>query len=99
MVTKDEVLKALSNVIDFELGLDVVSLGLVYDIDVDQHDNVTVTMTMTTPACPLAGMILQDAEDKIREIQGVKDVKINLTFDPPWTPDRMNEELRKRFGI
>ncbi|MFN4190785.1 MAG: metal-sulfur cluster assembly factor [Pseudothermotoga sp.] len=99
MVTKDEVLKALSNVIDFELGLDVVSLGLVYDIDVDQQDNVTVTMTMTTPACPLAGMILQDAEDKIREIKGVKDVKINLTFDPPWTPDRMNEELRKRFGI
>ena len=98
MITKDDVLKALGNVIDFELGLDVVSSGLVYDIDIDQ-DNVTVTMTMTTPACPLAGMILQDAEDKIREIEGVKDVKINLTFDPPWTPDRMNEELRKRFGI
>jgi len=99
MITKDQVLEALKNVIDFELGLDVVSLGLVYDVDIDQQDNVKITMTMTTPACPLAGMILQDAEDKVREIQGVKDVKIDLTFDPPWTPDRMNEELRKRFGI
>ncbi len=99
MITKEQVLKALENVIDFELGLDVVSLGLVYGVDIDQQNNVTVTMTMTTPACPLAGMILQDAEDKIREIEGVGDVKINLTFDPPWTPDRMNEELRKRFGI
>ncbi|HOJ88993.1 MAG TPA: metal-sulfur cluster assembly factor [Pseudothermotoga sp.] len=99
MITKDQVLEALKNVIDFELGLDVVSLGLIYDVDIDQQDNVKITMTMTTPACPLAGMILQDAEDKVREIQGVKDVKIDLTFDPPWTPDRMNEELRKRFGI
>lgn len=99
MVTREQIMEALSNVIDFELGLDVVSLGLVYGVDVDQEGNVTVTMTMTTPACPLAGMILQDAEDKIRQLEGVKDVKVNLTFDPPWSPDMMNEELRKRFGL
>jgi len=99
MVTKEQVVEALSNVIDFELGLDVVSLGLVYGVDVDQEGNVTVTMTMTTPACPLAGMILQDAEDKVRQLEGVKDVKVNLTFDPPWSPEMMNEELRKRFGL
>ncbi|MGJ8453922.1 metal-sulfur cluster assembly factor [Pseudothermotoga sp. U03pept] len=99
MVTKEQVMEALSNVIDFELGLDVVSLGLVYGVDVDQEGNVTVTMTMTTPACPLAGMILQDAEDKVRQLEGVKDVKVNLTFDPPWSPEMMNEELRKRFGL
>lgn len=99
MVTKEKVLEALKEVIDFEIGLDVVSLGLVYDVVVDEENNVTITMTMTTPACPLAGLILQDAEDKVRQIEGVKDVKINLTFDPPWTPDRMSEEVRKKFGI
>lgn len=99
MVTKEQVFEALKNVIDFEIGLDVVSLGLVYDVNIDDESNVTITMTMTTPACPLAGLILQDAEDKVRQIEGVKDVKINLTFDPPWTPDRMSEEVKKRFGI
>ncbi|KAF2958379.1 aromatic ring hydroxylase [Thermotoga sp. Ku-13t] len=99
VVTKEKVLEALKEVIDFEIGLDVVSLGLVYDVVVDEENNVTITMTMTTPACPLAGLILQDAEDKVRQIEGVKDVKINLTFDPPWTPDRMSEEVRKKFGI
>jgi len=99
VITKEKVLEALKEVIDFEIGLDVVSLGLVYDVVVDEENNVTITMTMTTPACPLAGLILQDAEDKVRQIEGVKDVKINLTFDPPWTPDRMSEEVRKKFGI
>lgn len=99
MVTKEQVFEALKNVIDFEIGLDVVSLGLVYDVNIDDENNVTITMTMTTPACPLAGLILQDAEDRVRQIEGVKDVKINLTFDPPWTPDRMSEEVKKRFGI
>lgn len=99
MVAKEQVFEALKNVIDFEIGLDVVSLGLVYDVNIDDESNVTITMTMTTPACPLAGLILQDAEDKVRQIEGVKDVKINLTFDPPWTPDRMSEEVKKRFGI
>jgi len=99
LVTKEKVLEALKQVIDFEIGLDVVSLGLVYDVAIDNENNVTITMTMTTPACPLAGLILQDAEDKVRQIEGVKDVKINLTFDPPWTPDRMSEEIRKKFGV
>jgi metal-sulfur cluster biosynthetic enzyme len=99
LVTKEKVFEALKQVIDFEIGLDIVSLGLVYDVAVDEESNVTITMTMTTPACPLAGLILQDAEDKVRQIEGVKEVKINLTFDPPWTPDRMSEEIKKKFGI
>jgi metal-sulfur cluster biosynthetic enzyme len=99
LVTKEKVFEALKQVIDFEIGFDIVSLGLVYDVAVDEESNVTITMTMTTPACPLAGLILQDAEDKVRQIEGVKDVKINLTFDPPWTPDRMSEEIKKKFGI
>ncbi len=99
MITKEQVYEALKEVIDFELGLDIVSLGLVYGVEVDEEGNVSVTMTMTTPACPLAGMILEQAEDRVRQIEGVKDVKVNLTFDPPWSPERMSEELRKRFGV
>ncbi|HBF11177.1 MAG TPA: aromatic ring hydroxylase [Thermotoga naphthophila] len=98
-VTKEDVLNALKNVIDFELGLDVVSLGLVYDIQIDDQNNVKVLMTMTTPMCPLAGMILSDAEEAIKKIEGVGNVEVELTFDPPWTPERMSPELREKFGI
>ncbi|MCD6103866.1 MAG: aromatic ring hydroxylase [Thermotogae bacterium] len=99
MVTKEKVLKALSEVIDMELGLDIVSLGFIYGVDVDSENNVKVTMTMTTPSCPLAGLIVQDAEDKVSQIEGVKSVKIDLTFDPPWNPGMMSEEVRNKLGI
>jgi metal-sulfur cluster biosynthetic enzyme len=56
-------------------------------------------MTMTTPMCPLAGMILSDAEEAIKRIEGVNNVEVELTFDPPWTPERMSPELREKFGV
>jgi len=93
------VLNKLKEVIDWEIGLDVVTLGLVYDIQVDEQNNVKVLMTMTTPMCPLAGGIMGDAEMKIRSIEGVGNVEIELTFDPPWTPDRIDPVVRKQLGI
>lgn len=98
-VTKEIVWNKLKEVIDFEIGLDVVTLGLVYDVQVDEKGNVYVLMTMTTPMCPLAGMILQDAETKIKELEEVNDVKVELTFDPPWTPDRIDPDVRAQLGI
>ena len=98
-VTEEQVMDALRKVVDFEIGFDVVSLGLVYDVQIDDENNVKVLMTLTTPACPLAGMILSDAEQAIRGIEGVKNVEVELTFDPPWTPERMDPKLRERFGI
>lgn len=89
----------LKEVIDWEIGLDVVTLGLVYDIKVDDENNVKVTMTMTTPMCPLAGGILSDAEMKVRSVEGVNNVEVELTFDPPWTPDRIDPAIRKQLGI
>ncbi len=89
----------LKEVIDWEIGLDVVTLGLVYDIKVDDANNVKVTMTMTTPMCPLAGGILSDAEMKVRSVEGVNNVEVELTFDPPWTPDRVDPAIRKQLGI
>lgn len=98
-ITEEMVWNKLKEVIDFEIGLDVVSLGLVYEVKVDENDNVYVLMTMTTPMCPLAGMILQEAESKIKEIEGVNDVKVELTFDPPWTPDKVDPKVRAQLGI
>ncbi len=102
-MTKDELRTAVWNklkeVIDWEIGLDVVTLGLVYGIDVDDNNNVKVLMTMTTPMCPLAGGIMGDAEMKIRSIEGIGNVEVELTFDPPWTPDRIDPVVRKQLGI
>ncbi|WP_448377338.1 metal-sulfur cluster assembly factor [Fervidobacterium sp.] len=102
-MTKDELRTAIWNkmkeVMDWEIGLDVVTLGLVYDIKVDDENNVKVTMTMTTPMCPLAGGILSDAEMKVRSVEGVNNVEVELTFDPPWTPDRIDPAVRKQLGI
>lgn len=102
-MTKDELRTAVWNklkeVIDWEIGLDVVTLGLVYGIEVDDNNNVKVLMTMTTPMCPLAGGIMGDAEMKVRSIEGIGNVEVELTFDPPWTPDRIDPVVRKQLGI
>jgi len=98
-LTKETVLEKLKEVIDPEIGGDVVNLGLIYELKVRPDNTVYVKMTMTTPGCPLTMWILRAVEDKILEIPGVKDAEIELTFDPPWTPDRISEEYRKRLGI
>ena len=92
-------MEALKQVYDLEVGFDVVSLGLVYGVEVDNENNVKVTMTMTTPMCPLAGFILEDARSKVQEVEGVNNVDMELTFDPPWTPDMASDEVRKVLGL
>ncbi len=98
MVNKEDVLNALKNVIDPEIGLDVVNLGLIYDLIVE-NDNVFVKMTMTVVGCPLTASILTDTENKIRELPDVKDVKVELVWDPPWSVDRISDEARKMLGL
>jgi len=102
-MTKEELRNAVWNklkeVIDWEIGLDVVTLGLVYNIEIENENDVRVTMTMTTPMCPLAGGIMSDAEMKLRSIDGVGNVEVELTFDPPWTTDRIDPSIRKQLGI
>jgi len=97
MVTKDQVMEALKKVYDPELGVSVVDLGLIYDVKVE-NEKVYVKMTLTTVGCPLALVIPRQVENAVREL-GVKNVEVELTFDPPWNPSMMSEELRKRFGI
>jgi metal-sulfur cluster biosynthetic enzyme len=98
MINREDVLNALKNVIDPEIGLDIVNLGLIYDLHLEK-DVVYVKMTMTVVGCPLASWILADTENKIREIPNVKDVKIELVWDPPWSVDRISDEARKLLGL
>lgn len=88
---------ALREVIDPELGLDVVSLGLVYGAEVE-GPAVRVRLTMTTPACPLGEQIVADAEARLGEVPGISDVQVSLVWEPPWSPDRMSAEAKEALG-
>ena len=97
-VTEKDVRKALRTVKDPELGLDLVVLGLVYDIEIDDAD-VKATISLTSPMCPVAGQILDDARGAIAAIEGVGKAEVELTFDPPWTPDRIAPLIRSSLGL
>lgn len=96
---KELILERLKEVIDPEIGIDVVNLGLIYELEIRPDNTVYVKMTMTTPGCPMTMWILRAVEDKILEIPGVKDAEIELTFDPPWSPDMISPEYKKRLGL
>ena len=94
---KKKAINALKTVIDPEIGASVLDLGLIYDLKVEK-DSVKVLMTLTSIGCPLRNFIIAGIENKLKEV-GFKNVAIELTFDPPWTPERMSKELRKKLGI
>ena len=93
MVGEDEVRDALTNVIDPELGLDFVELGLVYEIEVD-GPRVGITFTLTTPACPIGPMVTEQMKEFVGELEGVEEVVPSMVFSPPWTPDMMSEDAK-----
>ncbi|NLI98138.1 metal-sulfur cluster assembly factor [bacterium] len=97
MVTKLQVREALKKVIDPEIGLNIVDLGLIYDVQIE-NDVARVRMTLTVPGCPLSGMLTNQAEKVVRELDGIKDVKIELTWDPPWNPRMMSDEAKRKLG-
>jgi metal-sulfur cluster biosynthetic enzyme len=97
-VTEKDVRSALRGVKDPELGLDLVVLGLVYDIDVSDSD-VRATISLTSPMCPVAGQIVDDARRAIEAVEGVESAHVELTFDPPWTPERISPLVRASLGL
>src|SRR5215208_3457495 len=97
MPTKDEVTEALTNVIDPELGLDFVELGLVYDVEVE-GDDVQVTFTLTSPGCPIGPQVSEQMKEYVGELDGVSSVHPKMTFAPPWTPDLMSEDAKFALG-
>ena len=98
-MVQDKVRDALRTVIDPEMGIDVVELGLVYAIDVAADNAVAVRMTMTTPACPLGEFLRESAECAIRDsVPEAPAVDVALVFEPPWTPDRISSAARRQLG-
>jgi metal-sulfur cluster biosynthetic enzyme len=97
MPTEDDVMDALSNVIDPELGLDFVELGLIYGVEID-GGNVHVTFTLTTPACPIGPHVSEQIEEFVGEVEGVSSVEPEMVFTPPWSPERMSEDAKFALG-
>ena len=98
MVNKEQVYEVLQNCYDPEIPVNIVDLGLVYDVDVNDN-KVAVKMTLTAPGCGMGTMIAQDAREKILSLDGVDDATVDLVWEPPWDPSRISEEARQKLGI
>ena len=97
-VTEKDVRTALKGVKDPELGLDLVVLGLIYEIKVE-GDRVEAVMSLTSPMCPVAGQIVEEVQAAIEGVDGIASAEVELTFDPPWTPDRISPLIRASLGL
>ena len=98
-LSADQVKLALRKVKDPELGLNIVDLGLVYDIAVDPSNNVHVDMTLTSPGCPAGPQIMTDAERVLQTLPGIGDIELNLVWSPFWTPERIEPRVRAYMGL
>ena len=96
---KDNLMGALEQVIDPELGIDIVNLGLVYDIDLDEEGKAVVTMTLTSMGCPLAGTIVDQVRIALSDIPEVKETEVNIVWNPPWSKDRLSRYAKIALGI
>jgi len=100
MISEEAILNELKEVIDPELHINIVDLGLIYGLKIDQAEkSVEVTMTLTTPGCPLSYVFRELIPEAIKKVEGVKDVTINLVWDPPWDPERISEDQLEELGI
>ncbi|EAG5196757.1 metal-sulfur cluster assembly factor [Listeria monocytogenes] len=96
---KENLMGALEQVIDPELGIDIVNIGLVYDVELDDDGLCTVSMMLTTMGCPLAGILTEQVQMALSDIPEVKDTNVNLVWNPPWTKDRMSRYAKIALGI
>jgi FeS assembly SUF system protein len=96
---REKIIESLKGVYDPEIGLDIVNLGLIYDIDISEDGKVDIKMTLTTPGCPLAGSVEEAVKTVVSAIDEVKDVNVELVWDPPWNPSMISEEAKQVLGI
>lgn len=94
-----KIIETLKTVYDPEMPADIYELGLVYEININDNAFVNLKMTLTAPGCPVAGEIIMEVDNKLRNIEGVSDVNVMLTFTPPWTRDLMSEEAKLELGF
>lgn len=97
--TKEDIIGALKSVQDPELMLNVYDLGLIYEINQKENGDVEIEMTLTSPTCPMGPEMIQMAAHAVASVVGVGKVKVNLTFDPPWTTDKLSDEIKLMMGI
>ena len=98
MPSKEQVLEALKDVYDPEIPYNIVDLGLVYDVEVE-GGNVDVTMTLTFPGCGMGAYIANNVRERILDLDDVEDANVEMTFDPPWSPEKISEAVREELGI
>jgi metal-sulfur cluster biosynthetic enzyme len=96
---KESIMGALENVIDPELGIDIVNLGLVYDVDMNEEGSLTVTMTLTSLGCPLGPVIVDQVKTAVSDLPEVKEVDVNIVWNPPWSKDKMSRYAKMALGI
>lgn len=99
METETQIVNVLKNIFDPEIPVNIYDLGLIYDINIDDDNNVKITMTLTAPNCPAADYILQDVHDNVKSIENIEQVEVNLTFEPPWDQSMLTEEAKLELGM
>ncbi|MDG1822324.1 MAG: DUF59 domain-containing protein [Flavobacteriaceae bacterium] len=95
----DKIVRVLKTIFDPEIPVDIYELGLIYDVFVNEDNDVKILMTLTTPNCPVAESLPQEVKEKVRSLDEVNEVELELTFDPPWTRDLMSEEAQLELGF
>jgi FeS assembly SUF system protein len=95
----EKIVRVLKTIFDPEIPVDIYELGLIYDVFVNEDNDVKILMTLTTPNCPVAESLPQEVKEKVRELDEVNEVELELTFDPPWTRDLISEEAKLELGF
>ena len=98
MITEEIVLEQIKQVIDPDVGLNIVDMGLIYGVDIND-DIVNITMTLTSPGCPAAPQLLNGSQTVVQQLDGVEEVNVNVVWTPPWDPEMMSEEAKDELGI
>ena len=99
MILKEKVIEEIKKIYDPEIPVNIYELGLIYDVFVNEDNDVKILMTLTTPNCPVAESLPLEVKNKIADIEGVKSSEVEMTFDPPWTRDLMSEEAKLELGF
>lgn len=96
---REDIVAVLRTIYDPEIPVNILDLGLIYALDIDQQGNVDIDMTLTAPACPVAGTFPSVVESRVSEVPGVNSVHVELVWEPPWSPDSMTEEVKLELGL
>ena len=96
---EEKIVEKISEIYDPEIPVNIYELGLIYDIIIDNHFNVSITMTLTSPNCPVAETLPKEVEEKVKSVRKIKNVAVEITFEPPWTKDMMSEEAKLELGM